>query len=236
MIPSFDKANLFEKQQFYYNGFLCPYCSKESELVDSSIIYMESHGMIFFCKDCLALVNTKHGDQALGPLAKKPLRKLRSELYELFERLFAIKVARGGNKIQAQKKAATWMAEILKIDRTEAHIGYLFDEQCKIIIAELNKLFLTPEQKIERQKIINQRIEVVNFLSGFMGFEARHFKAGALNKIELVHPVSQKVFDYFPETNLGQWQGKKGKTRPVEDIEKFIEEHFKTKAHAGNKI
>jgi hypothetical protein len=224
---------LAEKQMFYYNGELCPYCNQRTELVDSGIVYQESHGMIYYCKPCGAWVGTKFGDQALGPLAKKGLRNLRIELHELFNKLIAIKMARGEKKIAVQKKIYGWMAEVLKIDRAESHIGYLGEDACKIMIEEANKLFLTPEQKQEKLLLISRRIDVVNFQAGFIGFDAKHFKVGALNKMELYHPTSGKIFDYFPETNTGYWQGKKKNTPlPVDDIEEFIEEHFKPKTHA----
>lgn len=232
MIKFLENTTLAERQMFYFNGYRCPYCGNDCDYVDSIEVYRESYGMIYICRPCQAWVNVHKGsDQAFGFVAKSDLRDLRHQTHLLFDPLWQKKVSMGESRRKSQIAARRWMAEFMGISIEEAHIGMMDNEQCKKLIDECKKWYLTPEQKIERQKIINQRIEVVNFLSGFMGFEVRHFKAGALNKMELVHPVSQKVFDYFPETNLGQWQGKKVKPRPVDDIEKFIEEHFKNKSN-----
>ena len=38
----------------------CPYCGKEAELIDSSVIYGRSYGMAYICFGCDAYVGTQH--------------------------------------------------------------------------------------------------------------------------------------------------------------------------------
>lgn len=226
-----DGKTLAEKQMWYYNAHKCIYCNQPTDLIDSIEVYQESHGLIYRCTTCLAHVGVhKGGDQAMGTVAKKELRDLRHEAHKWFDPLWESKCSRSQIKRNsARRKAYAWVAEFLKIDPVESHIGYFNIEQCKALIEECKKYYLTPEQKEEKRIRIKLRIDIVNFQSGFMGFEVRHFQVGALNKMELFHPISGKIYDYFPETNSGYWQGKKNKLVPVEDIEKFIEEHFKQK-------
>lgn len=234
MIKYLENTTLHERQMKYYNGSTCPYCNNFCDFVDSSEVYQQSYGMIFICRPCRAWVNVHNqsSDQAFGFVAKKDLRDLRHEAHKWYDGLWHSKLSQGISKRKAQVAARKWMSEFMQVSIEQAHIGMMDNEDCLKLIEECKKWYLTPEQKAEKEKQINLRIEVVNFLSGFMGFEVNHFKVGALNKMELKHPSTQKIFEYYPVINTGIWQGKKGKPKSIEDIEKFIEENFKTKINA----
>lgn len=227
MIKFLENTTLHERQMRFYNGNFCPYCSEQCDYIDSIEVYRESYGYIYICRLCQAWVNVHKGsDQAFGFVAKSDLRNLRHQTHLLFDPLWQKKVSQGESRRKSQIAARRWMADFMDISIEEAHIGMMDNDQCKKLIEECKKWYLTPEQKIERNKKINQRIEVVNFLSGFMSFEVRHFKAGGFNKMELVHPLSKKVFEYYPMENKGIWEGKKGKPKLIEDIAIFIESNF----------
>ncbi|MBO7256277.1 MAG: hypothetical protein J6V04_03005 [Bacteroidales bacterium] len=42
-------------------GKICPYCGKDSELIDSSEIYGTSYGPMYICRDCDAYVGCYTG-------------------------------------------------------------------------------------------------------------------------------------------------------------------------------
>ena len=42
-------------------GKICPYCGKESELIDSAEIYGESYGAMYICRGCDAYVGCYSG-------------------------------------------------------------------------------------------------------------------------------------------------------------------------------
>lgn len=133
--------SLAEKQMHYYNAHKCIYCNGYTNLIDSGTVYQESHGLIYRCDNCDAHVGVKPGnDQALGTVAKKGLRDLRREAHKWFDPMWQ-KKARIKNLTPrtAKSKAYKWLASILNISREEAHIGYLLDDQCKILIEECKK-------------------------------------------------------------------------------------------------
>lgn len=59
----------------------CDYCGRETEYVDSKVIYGKSYGKIYLCRNCMAYVGVHKGtDKPLGRLANAELlRKKRKE-------------------------------------------------------------------------------------------------------------------------------------------------------------
>lgn len=46
----------------------CDYCGRETEYVDSKVIYGKSYGKIYLCRNCMAYVGVHKGtDKPLGP-------------------------------------------------------------------------------------------------------------------------------------------------------------------------
>lgn len=144
MIPDFDVATLAEKQMYYYNGSHCIYCNNRTELVDSIEVYQESHGLIYICRGCRAWVGVHHKntDQAYGTVAKKTLRDLRHQCHLVYDPLWKKKLELTGKSVKyIRGKAYRWLAELLGIDPQESHIGYLNEEQCRIVIEECKKYY-----------------------------------------------------------------------------------------------
>lgn len=132
---------LTEKQKLIMQGVLCPYCGKESEYVDSIVVYGKSYGMIYYCKPCDAYVGT-HDDRkddkgkyiALGRLAKPELRELKKEVHEVFDKLWT------GRKM-TRIEAYMWLSGILKIPLEYTHIGMFSIKTCKEAIRVCNQLY-----------------------------------------------------------------------------------------------
>lgn len=56
-------------------GKTCPYCLQGTKLVDSSLVYGKSYGLIYFCRHCYSYVGVHKGtEKALGRLANAELR------------------------------------------------------------------------------------------------------------------------------------------------------------------
>lgn len=131
---------LAEKQMFYFNGFKCPYCDKETDLVSSDIIHQEDHGMIYYCKDCDASVGTINGDKSLGCLAKKSLREARRYCHKLLDELTEKKLSFGKIKRRTVKvRMYKWIADLLNITKIECHVAYFNESQCRKVIDECKK-------------------------------------------------------------------------------------------------
>lgn len=124
-----------------YSGKLCPYCGKETEYVDSSIVYRKSFGKIYYCSSCKAWVGVHKGtNKALGRLADQELREWKIKAHFLFDRLWKKKVTQGFSKKYARFKAYSWLSKELKIEMDRTHIGMFDVDQCKKVV-ELCKAF-----------------------------------------------------------------------------------------------
>jgi len=131
---------LFERQSMFFNGYYCPYCKCQTELVESSVIHQENHGLIFYCRKCDASVGTVDGDRSLGCLAKKPLRDLRRYCHKVIEELVEKKVSFGKIKQRtARIRMYKWIAGLLNITKLECHVAYWNEAQCKKVIEECKK-------------------------------------------------------------------------------------------------
>lgn len=124
-----------------YSGKICPYCSKETEFVDSAEVYQISYGMIYLCRDCQAWVGVHEGtDKALGRLANEELREWKKKAHRTFD-----PIAKGGlikkifpkylSSTSVREKAYMWLAEHMGIKREYCHIGMFDVEECKQVIS-----------------------------------------------------------------------------------------------------
>ena len=84
---------LSEKQQRVLAGEICPYCGRETKLVNADEIYKRKGlGMVMMCKPCNAYVGV-HGTgpnkgKALGRLADASLRSLKMRVHAELDRLW----------------------------------------------------------------------------------------------------------------------------------------------------
>ena len=106
---------LTNRQKLIIQGKICPYCGKDTEFMDSSIVYGKSYGMIYICRTCNAYVGVHKGtDQALGRLANKQLRVLKHEAHEYFDKI--------------------WRFKLMKRTEEYTHIGMFSEKTCRQVI------------------------------------------------------------------------------------------------------
>jgi len=123
------------------SGKICPYCGRETELIDSAEIYNGvSYGWIYICRPCDAYVGCyKWRRKALGRLANAELRKYKHEAHENFDQIW-------GKHLMTRHEAYTWLSEQLGTKRNLTHIGMFDEELCKRVI-ELSKKYLEEHTK-----------------------------------------------------------------------------------------
>jgi len=124
------------------NGLECPYCGAASELVDSSVIYGKSYGMIYLCSPCDAYVGVHKGwdgKRALGSLANKELREARKKAHSLFDPIWKNAIKTGWDKYEARKSAYRWLSYKMSIPDYQTHIGMFDVEQCKRVVEIITK-------------------------------------------------------------------------------------------------
>ena len=99
----------------------CQYCKRQTELLDSKIIYGKSYGLIYLCKPCKAWVGVHQGtDKPKGDVANVELRQLRIEAHKYFDFLWKEKLRRERitnpkyKKYKARGKAYKWLAKQCK--------------------------------------------------------------------------------------------------------------------------
>lgn len=126
------KISKFHKQIFH--GEICPYCEAKPEYVDSSVIYGQSYGMIYLCRQCRAYVGVHKGtDQALGRLANKELREQKKKAHAAFDPLWQ-------DRHMKRKDAYDWLSQKLGTPREYTHIGMFSVETCKKVVELANNL------------------------------------------------------------------------------------------------
>jgi len=201
--PYMEGKTIHEKQMRYWNGYFCPYCDRMADLVDSSIVHQESHGLIFHCKHCSAHVSTTNGDISLGSLAKEPLRKTRRQCYEIVEKLIARKVSFGKITTKvARSRMRKWLMEILNITEVECHIGYWNTEQCNLVIKECQKYFPTEEELRRLAEVERHNTEAIVFFCEENELKLKEWNLNGKHQIEVTLPDKRR-FTYFPRYNSG---------------------------------
>lgn len=117
----------------------CPYCKSPVQLRSADGIYRDNphHEKLFVCAQypkCDAYVRAHPGTNIpLGSLANKELRFLRRKAHEQFNKLFQL-------GLMSKNDAYSWLAAILNVPKSQAHIGYLGDYYCQAVIEESKKL------------------------------------------------------------------------------------------------
>ena len=105
-------------------GKICPYCGKESELIDSAEIYGKSYGSMYICRSCNAYVGCYSGTTtALGRLADADLRKAKRKAHHYLDQLWK-------SKRHQRYGTYTWLSKQLGIPRELTHVGMSDLEQC----------------------------------------------------------------------------------------------------------
>jgi hypothetical protein len=117
----------------------CPYCGSPIEFRSADGIYKDnsSKTMLYVCcryPKCDAYVRAFPGTLApVGRMANSRLRALRRKAHYYFDMLHL-------NGIMTKKEAYEWLAVILQAPRTQAHIGYIGEYYCMMVIEESRRL------------------------------------------------------------------------------------------------
>ena len=127
--------NLTEEEM---QNIKCPYCGADTVFVDDSIVYGQSFGMIYLCKnypECDAHVGVHKGTNVpKGRLANKELREYKKVVHSIVDNFW-----RDG--IMTRREFYAWMAKQMQMPEEEAHVAMFDVEQCQkaIRIFEENK-------------------------------------------------------------------------------------------------
>lgn len=127
----------------YNRGELCPYCDLPTQIVTGDEIYGKGRGYghikMYMCSgNCDAYSGTKleFGIRvSMGSLANKELRELRKKCHKLFDARWK----GSSNERLARRKCYLWLQDFTNLPDELAHIGMFNIEQCRALIAELNK-------------------------------------------------------------------------------------------------
>jgi len=131
----------------------CPYCNKKAELVDSSVVYGRSYGMIYLCK-CVpswAYVGCHKGSsKPLGRLADKQLREYKKKVHAAFDPIW-----KSGD--MRRPEAYEWLAKEMNIPKKECHVGMFDVERCQVALLVIMGLKQQKEQEKEDEQIRRER-------------------------------------------------------------------------------
>lgn len=113
----------------------CDYCGRETEYVDSKVIYGKSYGKIYLCRNCMAYVGVHKGtDKPLGRLANAELRNWKKAAHAVFDPLWKYGRFRGH-----RNAAYAWLAQKMGLPVEKTHIGMFDVGQCRKAIEIIEK-------------------------------------------------------------------------------------------------
>jgi len=127
----------------------CPYCNSVAILRSADGIYKENkaRAILYVCSKypaCDSYVRVIPGTKIpAGSLANKALRALRIEAHRYFDLIFQ-------TGIMSRNAAYEWLACMLQMPLSQAHISNMGEYYCKRVIEESRQL-------IENRQIINER-------------------------------------------------------------------------------
>lgn len=119
------------------SGKTCPYCGRDSEFVDSEVIYGTSYGMIYLCRNCDAYCGVHAGTKhALGRLANRELRELKKLAHSAFDPIWK-------GRYMSRTQAYLRLSAAMKLHVNLTHIGMFNEEQCRQVIRICKKYLNT---------------------------------------------------------------------------------------------
>ena len=128
------------------DGMRCPYCGGTVQYRSADGIYQEnSRGtMLYVCShypECDAYVRVHAGTKIpVGSMANHELRALRRSAHHYFDQLYQ-------SGCMSKQDAYLWLADLIAAPLSQAHIGYLGEYYCKLVIEESKKLLARRQTK-----------------------------------------------------------------------------------------
>ncbi|MGL4631546.1 MAG: zinc-finger-containing protein [Leadbetterella sp.] len=127
-----------KEHRLILEGKICPYCRIESILLDSSVVYKSSYGMIYFCPNCKSYCGCHKGtNKSLGRIANRELREMKKDAHRYFDFIWESGIM---SRRDAYRKLSIYLG--LPIEYT--HIGMFSTETCKKVI-EFSKEIINKE-------------------------------------------------------------------------------------------
>lgn len=133
-----------KRKGFNRSSMRCPYCGSPVIYRSADGIYRDNsrETMLYVCShysECDAYVRVHTGTNIpVGSMANHELRTLRRTAHHYFDQLYE-------SGYMSKQDAYQWLADLIMVPLSEAHIGYLGEYYCKQVIEESRKL-------LERQK------------------------------------------------------------------------------------
>lgn len=128
-----------KKKRQQNNRMRCPYCGGTLILRSADGIYYDNRNntMLYVCShypQCDTYVRTHPGTTIpVGTPANRKLRTLRSNAHRSFDQLYH-------SGLMSKQDAYIWLAELLQVPLSQAHIGYLGEYYCAMVMEESRKL------------------------------------------------------------------------------------------------
>lgn len=122
-----------------YSAMRCPYCGSSVVFRSADGIYRDnSNGtMLYVCShypECDAYVRVHDGTKIpVGTMADRKLRTLRKTAHDYFDQLYQ-------SGLMGKQEAYQWLAHLIDAPLSEAHIGYLGEYYCQLVIDECRNL------------------------------------------------------------------------------------------------
>ncbi len=128
-----------KKKGINYSAMRCPYCGSTVIYRSADGIYNENnnHVMLYVCSkypECDSYVRVHEGTtRPVGTMANSDLRALRDKTHKQFDRLYK-------NGFMSKSDAYRWLADILHTTMSEAHIGFLDEKSCLMVMEKSNQM------------------------------------------------------------------------------------------------
>lgn len=134
----------------------CPYCGARVVYRSADGIYHENKKgmMLYVCSnypECDAYVRVHAGTNIpVGTLANHELRSLRRIAHRHFDRLYV-------SHYMSKQDAYQWLADLISAPLSQAHIGYLGEYYCNLVINESKKVLEMFQQKEKKIRVRSYR-------------------------------------------------------------------------------
>ncbi len=131
------------KKKLRKSAMRCPYCGSPVIYRSADGIYRnnDKNAMLYVCSrypECDAYVRVHPGTSIpMGSLADQKLRTLRRTAHRAFDRLY-----QSGR--MSRQDAYRWLADLMCVPLSQAHIGYLGEYYCRQVIQKSRELLEYP--------------------------------------------------------------------------------------------
>lgn len=139
MVKGKQKKTKGKRKGINYDTMRCPYCGSSVKFRSADGIYRDNSNrtMLYVCShypECDSYVRVHTGTRVpVGSMANKKLRTLRKTAHEYFDQLYQ-------SGLMDKQAAYQWLSDLIAAPLSEAHIGYLGEYYCQVVIDECRKL------------------------------------------------------------------------------------------------